>query len=146
MKAIDQRINEGVSHLVYERKSQKLDGLSGGIVTPAIAAISLGLAGRGAMSARTGRNCAFDAAGNAVTAGVMGAAGQYISKTAIFFGAAALCIAIDATIERMFEGSPWEFEDPKQIPLLVQALGPAFAVQGPHCLVARRPQSCAAHQ
>src|SRR6266566_3878772 len=92
MKAIDQRINEGVSHLVYERKSQKLDGLSGGIVTPAIAAISLGLAGRGAMSARTGRNCAFDAAGNAVTAGAMGAAGQYISKTAIFFGAAALCI------------------------------------------------------
>jgi MFS family permease len=69
-----------------------LHGLSGGIVTPAIAAISLGLAGRGAMSARTGRNCAFDAAGNAVTAGAMGAAGQYISKTAIFFGAAALCI------------------------------------------------------
>src|SRR5215467_14203396 len=69
-----------------------LHGVTGGIVTPAIAAISLGLAGRGAMSARTGRNCAFDAAGNALTAGAMGAAGQYISKTAIFFGAAALCI------------------------------------------------------
>jgi MFS family permease len=69
-----------------------LHGVTGGIVTPAIAAISLGLVGRGAMSARTGRNSAFDAAGNALTAGAMGAAGQYIAKSAIFLGAAALCI------------------------------------------------------
>jgi MFS family permease len=69
-----------------------LHGVTGGIVTPAIAAISLGLVGRGAMSARTGRNNAFDAAGNALTAGAMGAAGQYIAKSAIFLGAAALCI------------------------------------------------------
>src|SRR5215475_3699676 len=69
-----------------------LHGLTGGIVTPAIAAISLGLVGRSAMSARTGRNNAYDAAGNALTAGAMGAVGQYISKSAIFFGAAALCI------------------------------------------------------
>src|SRR6516164_9329881 len=69
-----------------------LHGISGGIITPAIAALSLGLVGRGAMSARTGRNNAFDAAGNALTAGAMGVAGQYISKSAIFFGAAALCL------------------------------------------------------
>jgi MFS family permease len=69
-----------------------LHGITGGIVTPAIAAISLGLVGRGAMSARTGRNNAFDAAGNALTAGAMGAAGQYIAKSAIFLGAAALCV------------------------------------------------------
>ena len=69
-----------------------LHGITGGIVTPAIAAISLGLVGRSAMSARTGRNNAFDAAGNALTAGAMGVAGQYISKSAIFFGAAALCL------------------------------------------------------
>ena len=69
-----------------------LHGISGAIVTPAIAAISLGLVGRSAMSTRTGRNNAFDAAGNAFTAGAMGAAGQYISKSAIFLGAAALCI------------------------------------------------------
>jgi MFS family permease len=69
-----------------------LHGVTGGIVTPAIAAISLGLVGHGAMSARTGRNNAFDAAGNALTAGAMGAAGQYIAKSAIFLGAAALCI------------------------------------------------------
>src|SRR5262252_10970616 len=72
--------------------AETLHGITGGIVTPAIAAISLGLVGRSAMSARTGRNNAFDAAGNALTAAAMGAAGQYISKAAIFFGAAALCI------------------------------------------------------
>src|SRR5262249_48765803 len=72
--------------------AQILQGITSGIVTPAIAAMSLGLVGRSAMSARTGRNSAFDAAGNALTAGVMGALGQYISKSAIFLGAAALCI------------------------------------------------------
>jgi MFS family permease len=69
-----------------------LHGLSAGIVTPAIAAISLGLVGRRAMSVRTGRNYRFNAAGNALTAGLMGLAGQYFAKSAIFFGAAALCI------------------------------------------------------
>jgi MFS family permease len=69
-----------------------LHGLSAGILTPAIAAISLGLVGRRAMSVRTGRNYRFDAAGNALTAGVMGLAGQYFAKSAIFLGSAALCI------------------------------------------------------
>jgi MFS family permease len=72
--------------------AQILHGITSGIVTPAIAAISLGLVGRSAMSARTGRNGAFDAAGNALTAGVMGVLGQYISRRAIFLGSAALCI------------------------------------------------------
>src|SRR6476619_4084593 len=39
--------------------AQVLNGVSGAIVTPAIAAISLGLVGRSAMSARTGRNTRF---------------------------------------------------------------------------------------
>ncbi len=69
-----------------------LHGLAAGIVTPAIAAISLGLVGRRAMSARTGRNYRFDAFGNSLTAGLMGLAGQYLSKSAIFLGSAALCI------------------------------------------------------
>jgi MFS family permease len=69
-----------------------LHGLTAGIVTPAIAAISLGLVGRRAMSVRTGRNYQFNAAGNAITAGLMGLAGQYFATSAIFFGAAALCV------------------------------------------------------
>jgi hypothetical protein len=65
-----------------------LHGLTAGIVTPAIAAISLGLVGRRAMSLRTGRNYRFNAAGNALTAGLMGLAGQYFAKSAILLGAA----------------------------------------------------------
>jgi MFS family permease len=68
-----------------------LHGLTAGIVTPAIAAISLGLVGRRAMSARTGRNYRFDGIGNALTAVAMGLAGHYLAKSAIFLGAAALC-------------------------------------------------------
>jgi MFS family permease len=72
--------------------AETLHGLTGGLVTPATAAISLGLVGRGAMSARTGRNHRFDAAGNALTATAMGLAGTYFAKSAIFLGAAALCV------------------------------------------------------
>jgi MFS family permease len=78
-----------------------LHGLTAGIVTPAIAAISLGLVGRRAMSVRTGRNYRFNAAGNALTAGLMGFAGQYFTKSAIFFGAAALCIPALIALSRI---------------------------------------------
>ena len=78
-----------------------LHGLTAGIVTPAIAAISLGLVGRRAMSVRTGRNYRFNAAGNALTAGLMGLAGQYFAKSAIFLGAAALCIPALIALSRI---------------------------------------------
>jgi MFS family permease len=78
-----------------------LHGLTGGILTPAIAAISLGLVGRRAMSARAGRNYRFDAFGNALTAGAMGLAGQYFAKSAIFLGAAALCIPALLALSRI---------------------------------------------
>ncbi|HEY3640115.1 MAG TPA: MFS transporter [Xanthobacteraceae bacterium] len=68
-----------------------LHGLTAGIITPAIAAISLGLVGRRAMSLRTGRNFAFSGAGTALTAGVLGAVGSLVSIRAIFLAAAALC-------------------------------------------------------
>ena len=64
--------------------AQILHGLTSGVATPAIAAISLGLVGRRAMSARTGRNYRFDALGNALTAGAMGLAGYYWAKSAFF--------------------------------------------------------------
>jgi MFS family permease len=72
--------------------AETLHGLTSGIVTPAIAAISLGLVGRRAMSGRTGRNYRFNALGNALTAGAMGLAGYYWATSAIFFASAALCI------------------------------------------------------
>jgi MFS family permease len=68
-----------------------LQGLSAGFVGPALAAISLGLVGRRAMSVRTGRNYGFAAAGTALTAGALGLAGSFVSTKAIFVVAAALC-------------------------------------------------------
>ena len=68
-----------------------LQGSTGGIVTPAIGAISLGLVGRRGMSLRTGRNYRYAAAGHAVTAALMGFVGVY-AMGAIFGAAAALCI------------------------------------------------------
>jgi MFS family permease len=72
--------------------AQVLQGTTGGIITPTIGAISLGLVGRSAMSVRTGRNFRYSAVGHALTGALMGVAGAYIAKGAIFVAAAALCI------------------------------------------------------
>ena len=72
--------------------AQILQGATAGVITPAIGAISLGLVGRGAMSVRTGRNYRYSAAGHALTGALMGVAGAYIAKSAIFISAAALCV------------------------------------------------------
>jgi len=69
-----------------------LHGATAGILGPAIAAISLGLAGRRGMSLGIGRNFRFAAAGNALTAATMGALGAYASSGAIFIASAVLCI------------------------------------------------------
>lgn len=69
-----------------------LQGATGGIITPAISSISLGLVGHRGMSVRTGRNFRYAAGGHAVTAALMGAAGAYFAPHAIFVAAATLCI------------------------------------------------------
>jgi MFS family permease len=72
--------------------AEVLHGLSGAIVGPAIAAISLGLVGQHGMSLRTGRNFRFSAAGTALTALLMGAVAISFSNHAIFLVAALLGI------------------------------------------------------
>ncbi|MGH6674174.1 MAG: MFS transporter [Xanthobacteraceae bacterium] len=69
-----------------------LHGCTAGIITPAIGAISLGLVGRRAMSARTGRNFRYAGGGHAVTSILMGVAGAYLADRAIFLVAAGLCV------------------------------------------------------
>jgi MFS family permease len=69
-----------------------MQGVTGGIITPAIGAISLGLVGRRNMSVRTGRNYRYAAGGHAATAALMGLVGAYFVMGAIFLAAAALCI------------------------------------------------------
>jgi len=70
-------------------------------VGPAIAAISLGLVGRRAMSTRTGRNFRYNAAGNALTAAAMGLLGSYLATRAIFLSAAALCVPALIALSRV---------------------------------------------
>jgi MFS family permease len=72
--------------------AEVLHGLASAVLAPAIAAISLGLAGRHGMSSRVGRNFRFAAAGNALTAAVMGALAAFLSNRAIFIASALLCL------------------------------------------------------
>jgi MFS family permease len=60
------------------------------VLGPAMAAISLGLVGHGAISERLGRNARFAAVGNGLAAAAMGACGYFLSARAVFFVTAAL--------------------------------------------------------
>ena len=68
--------------------AEVLFGLSGAIVGPAIAAISLGLTGQQGLSLRTGRNFRYSAAGNALSVVLMGGLAVSFSNHAIFLVAA----------------------------------------------------------
>ncbi len=72
--------------------AQALHGLTAGLITPAKAAIGLGLVGRRRLSARLGRNHRYDSFGNAGTAAAMGLLGHFVAKRASFLFAAALCL------------------------------------------------------
>lgn len=61
-------------------------------LTPAIAAISLGLVGHAGLGERLGRNARFSSIGNALAAAGMGACGYYLSSEAVFYVTAALAI------------------------------------------------------
>lgn len=63
------------------------------IIPPAIAALSLGIVGHARLAARTGRNEAFNHAGNVAAAVLAGAAGYYIGYWAIFYLVAAMATA-----------------------------------------------------
>lgn len=69
-----------------------LHGVSSCTLGPAIAAMSLVLAGRFGMGLRLGRNARYAAIGNGVGAALMGACGQYVSERAVFFLTAALTL------------------------------------------------------
>jgi Major Facilitator Superfamily len=69
-----------------------LHGISSCTLGPAIAAMSLALAGRFAMALRLGRNARYAAIGNGVGAALMGACGQYVSERAVFYLTAGLTL------------------------------------------------------
>jgi MFS family permease len=78
-----------------------LQGLTGGVLGPAVAAISLGLVGHAALAERLGRNQRFASAGALIITGLMGVIGYFLSYRAIFFVSAALLLPLLLAIARV---------------------------------------------
>jgi MFS family permease len=78
-----------------------LQGVTGGILGPAVAAISLGLVGHTALAERLGRNQRFASAGALIVTGLMGSIGYFLSYRAIFFVSAALVLPLLLAIARV---------------------------------------------
>ncbi|MGA2127392.1 MAG: MFS transporter [Xanthobacteraceae bacterium] len=78
-----------------------LQGITGGFMGLAIAAISLGLVGHAALGERLGRNQRFASIGGVVAAGLMGVIGYVLSYRAIFLVAAALVLPLLAALTRI---------------------------------------------
>jgi MFS family permease len=86
------------------------------IIGPAIAAMSLGLVGYERVSERLGRNASLASIGAGLAAASMGLCGYLISKQAVFYVTAALCIPMlfalsrirpeDLDVERVHGGKP----------------------------------------
>jgi MFS family permease len=69
--------------------AEVLHGFSSCTLGPAIAAMSLAIAGPALLGLRLGRNARFASIGNGVGAALMGAVGYYISERAVFYLTAA---------------------------------------------------------
>jgi MFS family permease len=90
----------GVSALAYAAwpifpvvlSAAVLQAASSCVLGPAIAAISLGLVGRSAISARLGRNARFASIGSGVAAAGMGTCGYLLSSRAVFLVTVVLAI------------------------------------------------------
>jgi MFS family permease len=78
-----------------------LQGITGGILGPAIAAISLGLVGHSALPERLGRNQRFAATGSLVAAGLMGLIGYAFSYQAIFLLVVVLTLPVFIALARI---------------------------------------------
>jgi MFS family permease len=78
--------------------AEVLHGFSSCTLGPAIAAISIAVAGRAALGLRLGRNARYASIGSALGAALMGLCGYYISNAAIFFLTAALTLPALVTL------------------------------------------------
>jgi len=72
--------------------AEVLHGFSSCTLGPAIAAMSLALAGRASLGLRLGRNARYASIGSGIGAALMGACGYYVSNQAIFYLTAVLTV------------------------------------------------------
>lgn len=75
-----------------------LHGFSSCTLGPAIAALSLVIAGSSSLGARLGRNARFASIGNGIGAALMGACGYYLSERSVFILTAALTVPALASL------------------------------------------------
>jgi MFS family permease len=73
--------------------SQGLGHVAGAVLPPAIAAVSLGVVGHSAFTARIGRNETFNHAGNAVAATIAGGVAYLFGPSVVFYLLAVMSIA-----------------------------------------------------
>src|SRR6202162_3211113 len=78
-----------------------LQGITGGFLGLAIAAISLGLVGNAALAEQLGRNQRFASMGGVLAAGLMGFIAYFLSYRAIFVVAAALVLPLLFALSRI---------------------------------------------
>src|SRR6202167_2574895 len=78
-----------------------VQGITGGFLGLAIAAISLGLVGNAALAERLGRNQRFASMGGVVAAGLMGIIAYFLSYRAIFIVAAVLVLPLLVALRRI---------------------------------------------
>jgi MFS family permease len=78
-----------------------LQGITGGLLGPAIVAISLGLVGHSALPERLGRNQRFAATGSLAAAGLMGVIGYAFSYRAIFLLVVVLTLPLFVALARI---------------------------------------------
>jgi MFS family permease len=78
--------------------AELLHGFSSCTLGPAIAAMSLIVAGPALLGPRLGRNARFASIGNGIGAALMGACGYYVSEQAVFFLTAAVTLPAIASI------------------------------------------------
>lgn len=79
-------------------------GAAAAVFPPAIAALTLGIVGHARLARRTGRNEAFNHAGNVIAAVLAGAAGYYIGYWTIFYLVAGMAAASATSVLLIREG------------------------------------------
>ncbi|MBY0254614.1 MAG: MFS transporter, partial [Methylobacterium organophilum] len=114
------------------------------VLTPAIAAISIGLVGRARAGERLGRNASFAALGNALGAAGMGAIGYYLSNGAVFYLTAALGIPTVIALARIraqdIDASV--FKEPAAAQAAPASAAPASGQDGIRALLTNRGLLC----
>ena len=101
-----------------------LHGFASCMIGPAIAAVSLQLAGRAGLGVRLGRNARWSSIGSAVAAVVLGAIGTYVSGAGVFWATAVLMVLGLLTLRSL----PPPPAEPRAAPIAAETRGLPGAV------------------